>query len=277
MSKLDRDLIQLNRSGFPFQIAVANSIEATSSSHGWRVHATEYPWAEGYVDIVAIRGGLVMLIECKRVLDETWLFPVTNRRSKDTAMCRLEWWNSAVAKPLAIPGRQWSQMFCNDFSCFPTSPESQFCIMSKKKAARTLEPIASQLVAAAHSIGNAQRKHEADFEVFIPVVVTNAEIRSIEFSAGDDVLQAGEVPNGQAEDHGFVRFRKSLVKRPSNMYTTGDERLRSVAEDRERTVFIASPSSLIEHLAEIDPSDNRAGIPPQLTRPPALPEGERSV
>ena len=58
----------LNRSGFPFQTAVAHVIR---HSKGWAVHASEYPWrdsdnSDNFLDLVATNGKFILTVECKK-------------------------------------------------------------------------------------------------------------------------------------------------------------------------------------------------------------------
>lgn len=79
-------LKQINRSGFPFQLAVEHEIRVTESKHHWDVASREHPWTNegqtGFIDLVLqyneIRTAR-LVIECKRIKAEDarqlkWVF-----------------------------------------------------------------------------------------------------------------------------------------------------------------------------------------------------------
>jgi len=69
-------LKQLNRSGYPFQLAVGRSVDAGTSRHGWYVASREHPWAAGslgtsrFIDLVLQHkhySTFRIVAECKRM------------------------------------------------------------------------------------------------------------------------------------------------------------------------------------------------------------------
>ena len=72
----------VNNSGFPLQIGLAHQVKSTTSRHGWKVLYQEHSWKNeseaGFIDLVLEdkHRTWLMNIECKRVLDTSWLFLV---------------------------------------------------------------------------------------------------------------------------------------------------------------------------------------------------------
>ena len=71
-----RDL--LNRSGFPFQLAVENAIRTVGAKYHIQDVRREVPWARGFVDVVAQRAEILFAFECKRVDDKSWVFLISD-------------------------------------------------------------------------------------------------------------------------------------------------------------------------------------------------------
>ena len=79
----DQKLIDaVNRSGFPLQIKTAALVEQFVERHGWRVRYSEHSWRsandDGFIDLVLEdrHGTGVLVVECKRVLNASWVFLV---------------------------------------------------------------------------------------------------------------------------------------------------------------------------------------------------------
>ena len=69
----------LMKSGFPFQTAVAQSINAGTSTHRWSVAETEWPWVdpwghERFLDIAISNQVMYATIECRKREGEKWIF-----------------------------------------------------------------------------------------------------------------------------------------------------------------------------------------------------------
>ncbi|MEK6678110.1 MAG: hypothetical protein AABY39_01715 [Nitrospirota bacterium] len=68
-NKLNKNV---NSSGFPFQIAVENTIK---NLNDWKIARREYPWRNietgqnGFIDLTAQKNFIRLIIECKRVKD----------------------------------------------------------------------------------------------------------------------------------------------------------------------------------------------------------------
>src|SRR5262245_14234904 len=70
-------ITSLQRSGFPFQTAVADLFRTAKK---WSLHASEYPWRDAenkdnFLDIVVVdRDKFVLTIECKKTTKEIFTF-----------------------------------------------------------------------------------------------------------------------------------------------------------------------------------------------------------
>lgn len=233
---------QVNKSGFPFQLAIEKSIRAGQAQglHQWQVAAREFPWRDGFVDLLLQCGGLVALIECKRVRDEQpWVFLSPESRSRNVARCRLEWWNGNARDPVVPP---LSKVFCHEFIMCEGSPEADFCVIAREKTTTpTLERMTQELLAATHDVAGLRRLHRpGGFQAYVPVIVTNAQLHVCLYREDQLDILRGEVAGAQYEEFPFVRFRKTLVSRRSDEYRTRPFTLEDLAGDRERTVFVVN-------------------------------------
>ena len=89
MSTDDKDralLALMNWSGFPFQLRVESEIARLDARPAWSA-VRELPWRHpttqenGYIDLVASKGFVRAVIECKRAETSRWLFLVPRKAS----------------------------------------------------------------------------------------------------------------------------------------------------------------------------------------------------
>lgn len=236
----------VNSSGFPFQIAVENTINNLS---GWDIMRREYPWQNnetgqnGYIDLIAEKDFIRLIIECKRVRDSEWIFlcsPTNLSRS------HARFWANAVGGKEKAVG--WY-----DGQVEPSSPEADFCaIMGQDHRKPLLENLASELVAATEAFAFEELSFSKGISIsYFPVIITTAELYVCKFDAKDIQIESGEITSAQFETVPFVRFRKSLttqvsrfaIKRPMN-------HLLEVAEAKERTVFVMNASKMKDILGD---------------------------
>src|SRR5258706_14117609 len=117
----------VNQSGFPLQIGIANLIE--KSNTGWQVLYAEHAWkndeeqSSGFLDLALQDGNrtAVAVIECKRVLDSTWIFLQPGTRV--VARSRAKAWVKSRQS------RGWV-----DLAVDPTGPECGYCVLSGQDA-----------------------------------------------------------------------------------------------------------------------------------------------
>lgn len=230
----------VNKSGFPLQIGLRHSIEATNMSHGWKVVAGEYPWEHpdydnhGFIDLILEGGFQRIIIECKRVRDAKWIFLIPSN-----ARCR----NYIQFCKSNNKGFFWTG---GNFD--PSSHEAQFCVVPGQdpKSKPMLERTAAELVLATEAVASEEYMMGKYGFSYIPIIVTTAELRVCKYSPGNISIERGEIDTDAAfETVPFLRFRKSFVPGTGNA-----ESLAQSARDSEKTVFIVNASSFIDFLNE---------------------------
>ncbi|MGH0037768.1 MAG: hypothetical protein ACQGVK_22285 [Myxococcota bacterium] len=255
-------------------MAVAKAIRDSYENHGWDVVGTEVPWSGGFVDLVIRQGSTVQFVECKRSLDDEWIFLVDNNQARPTERCRLEWFNGhAQAEPERfIPGLRYHRLFTSEFRVSPGSLESEYCVTTKKKSpTQTLEPTCSELLNALHELGDiCGDSHEFPLEHLIPTIVTSAPVLTCAFEPTAQMLATGEIENATTIPARLVRFRKSFVNYRSDQFADSPVGLRSLREDRERTVLVIHAESLIDVLQGMTAPryDRHGATPPEFADPP---------
>ena len=138
-------------------------------------------------------------------------------------------------------------MFTAEFNMCEGGPEANYCVVPKGGPIRTLESICSKLLADSRQILDApDLAHQAEFEVMVPVIVTNAKLFTCNFVPQQEHLKDGclDVSEGNFRETQFVRFRKSLVSYRSRTLTAEALPIREWKEDRERTVFVVQAQHL---------------------------------
>ena len=156
MTRVGPDVPKLeavDRSGFPFQLAVERELRRLGPTFSWDVTATEVPVGEDFADIVVSKWNMLAVIECKRVDEGEWHFLVPRGTSSNVARCRLEWHNPrATTTPSFLP-RTLSKVFCSDFTMCEGSYESSIAILPKKHTAHSLEILARTVLEQANELG----------------------------------------------------------------------------------------------------------------------------
>lgn len=244
--KEDKLRKNLNSSGFPFQIAVEIAIANIS---GWKVSKREYPWhnndtgQNGFIDIIAEKNSVTLVVECKRVRDAEWIF-LCSPRNMNRSHARF-WVNRVGGREQAVG---WY-----DGQVEPSSPEADFCaVMGQDHRKPLLENLASELISATEAFAVEEFPFFKDIPIsrcYFPVIITTAELYICKIDPSDIEMESGEIKNPKFETVPFVRFRKSLTTAPPlfaiERHITRPEEL---AEARERTVFVLNASSLKETL-----------------------------
>lgn len=268
---LTQSISQVNRSGFPFQLAIANLINETSPNHGWKVASSEHPWhngtVSGFIDLVLEHRSLAtarLVVECKRVKADDqrqlrWIFllPVNNAIP------------TSVASSLELEGRgervqsgsyQWQDVrFWDDVKVTPESFESGFCVLSADDPNRQslLERMAQELLHSTESLVdeevNVRKSQKGDsLRLFaFPAVVTNARLFTCTFDPAHVNLENGTLKEDEMvlNQVPFIRFRKSLA----TAFPTGEfTGLAKASRARERTLFVVNAESLPHFLQDWD-------------------------
>jgi len=242
-------LTALQSSGFPFQTAVASVVRATT---GWSVFASEYPWrtADGndqFLDLIATHSNLFLAIECKKTRKDvlTFLRPLGH-----TNAGQVEEFRCLCSEQLRdSTGRL--ELYCEEWALHPRSRVSEFCVVSTSDSGRDqrlLERDAGLVVRATDAFAHEfpeRFRHDRDGSrstrrLYIPVIVTNAQIYTARFRPSDISLESGEfvVPPKEIEAVPCVRFRKAFTS--DSAQNLGD-----------RSVFIVSGVAFAEFLSLI--------------------------
>jgi hypothetical protein len=250
---------QVNRTGFPFQIAVAEELRRTQSRHGWTVLASEVPWASGFIDLVIAREDCLAVLECKRALDDQdpqeWIFLAESGRPGVTAAARVE------ANSLAEQDR-WGKtreqveamIIAGDVNFEPMSPQAGFCAYPKRGGpGGSLEEVSRDLVAAAHDIlCEPSRGGSPAVVPVLPIIVTTARLFCCAFDPKSTLLVDGRVAADEFSEEPFVRFRKSLVNYDTRHPSESPLMIQEWVIERERTVMIVNAGSLVSFLRAVN-------------------------
>jgi hypothetical protein len=231
-----QDLV--NRAGYALQLAIEHEIRAECDPmKKWDILATEMPYGEGFLDIVAGKSSVVAMIECKRSLDSEWIFLVAKGTSGNEALCRLEWRDEKA------------QLRCSSFNFAVGSHVSGFCVVDKgKNRADLLESVCQDLLNAIYSVARQPLLLQSGGAVYLPIVVTTAPLVICEFDPAEVPLKDATLPpSAQFSEVNFLRYQKSLAfgdafRVPAPM------RLPEIARHLLRTVLICHASHLRELL-----------------------------
>src|SRR5256885_4473166 len=175
----------VNKSGFPLQIAIGHHIEETHREHGWKIEYKEHAWKnvadgnEGFLDL-AIRNAYatsMLVIECKRVLDASWVFLVNDEKQMKRRRAK-PWANYMKAAPV------FSYAGWADIALDPATPQSEFCVVSSSKEGKAtlkLEPIAAELLSATEALANEEGPIQIrtlhELSMYFGVIVTTAKLK----------------------------------------------------------------------------------------------------
>jgi hypothetical protein len=250
----------VNSSGFIFQLALEYKIKRTRKDHHWEVIAHEHPWhdsetgAHGFIDLILKKGRFCLVIECKRPSDAVWIFINPNNKRDKVDRARLLWVHSYEATQgmtyFPDPTCGWS-----DFEFTPESPQSEFCSIRGQGETDSplLERISSQLISSVECLAHEEiemTKHrkEENTNIYIPVIVTTAQLELCHFDPEKISLSDGKLSQGSFTPSPSILFRKSLVTQ-SNSFVTD---IRQANEDKTRTVLVVNSNSFCEILKSIN-------------------------
>jgi len=245
---------QVNRSGFPLQLAVSNLVN--KSQTGWRVLYEEHAWThesgDGYIDLVLedkYRTWL-MNIECKRVIDSSWVFLKDMSKPQTRAHAKL--WVTKIADV----NSGLKQIGWVDIPMDPPCDESSICIVPGQNAKDRpmLERTASILVrsteALAQEEGNTVSHQYSGLRIYQNVIVTTAKLNVAEVVSEDINLATGEIDEKTTfREVPYVRFRKQIGGTlPSIKAAVHSRDLRQITLEKESTVFVVNAAALLDFL-----------------------------
>ncbi|MDM0010142.1 hypothetical protein QTI51_37365 [Variovorax sp. J22G73] len=264
MAEKDAHIRVLNESGFPLQIALEHLVRTTAPG-GWRMRYSEHAWRgqsdaqAGFIDLVVQNqyDTAVMVVECKRVYDASWLFLSSQGTARSRAHCK-GWVSHCQGNSFKFFG--WE-----DFSVDPQTPEASFCAIRDQDAngrRPMLERIASEVVASTEALALQERSLHIPpssrlFRMYFNVIVTTAPLLVAHFEPAKISLAEGILEGASFTEVPFLRFRKQLLdaSTPAELldYQNG-----AVAGSRESTVFIVNAEHFAEFLREFEVSDQGA-------------------
>jgi hypothetical protein len=160
----------------------------------------------------------------------------------------LLWTHVGSDKPIS----DWS-----DFKVTPPSPEAMFCVVrgQGENHVPMLERLASTLLLSteALSVQDIQLKSNSQVSkarVFMPMIVTNADLFVCKFDPASIDLTTGRTDSTEFQPIPFIMFRKSLASGiPSK---TAPDSIQEANIGSERTVFIVNSNYLRDTLKEFN-------------------------
>lgn len=252
--KMDNEGI-INRSGFPLQIALENLIGTDRKHNDWSVIYTEHAWKNtndsGFIDLILeLDGGnLVLVVECKRVLDASWLF--LNSKGKLNKRKQTKAWVSRMVD------EKFKFFNWLDLAIDPVSPECEYSIVlgQDAKSKPMLERTAATLVVSTEAFAKEEARlfdSVHNTRIYFNVIVTTAKLNVCEFEPGNISLTDGTIKDSVFTEVPFLRFRKQLQQDiefsiPNNFtYST-------MARAKENSVFIVNAEHIKQFLCAFDP------------------------
>lgn len=253
----------VNQSGFPLQIGLTALIQNTTNEHGWKVSFVEHSWKSeldndsGFIDIVIENkySTSFMLIECKRVLDSSWIFLVPKLKANPRRHAKA-WVNS-------FAGNCFKHFCWADLSLDPVSYESEYCVVPGQdpKSKPMLERVAADVVSATEALALEQKDYQAQLKdplrMYFSVIVTTAKLQVCAFESEKVSLVDGKVADAEFTEVPFVRFRKQLSTRPASVPLTVVDGFYGFVRAKEHTVFVVNAEALPDFLATFE-VDNKA-------------------
>jgi hypothetical protein len=252
----------VNQSGFPLQIGLTALIQQTAIQHGWKVLFLEHSWKNeldndsGFIDIVLEdkHRTSVMLIECKRVLDSSWIFLNPNPKSKPRRHAK--GWITRYANGC------FKHLCWADLSLDPDSPESEFCVVAghDPKAKPMLERVAAEVVSATEALALEEMDYQAQVKdalrMYFSVIVTTAKLQVCTFEPEKVSLLNGKVVDAEFKEVPFVRFRKQLSTRPASIPLNVVDGFYGFVRAKEHTVFVVNAEALPQFLSTFEVDSN---------------------
>ncbi|MES1192603.1 MAG: hypothetical protein ABUS47_16195 [Steroidobacter sp.] len=260
MQHEDKKLLDIvNRSGFPFQIAIANFINHLKTEQEWAVLHCEHAWQNaanedsGFIDLVVQSKNRrqVLVIECKRdASDVPWIFFASDFEGKPRRHAKL-YFNTASP---AVQDSYWGDGLMDPAQC-----EAQFCVVQgrdEKGRISMLERDAGTLVSATEAFA----REEADLaqalqipiRIYASMLVTTAKLMVCEANLEDISLRDGKLSDAKMHEKSCVRFRKQIDARASNRSIESFGKFEDMAYAKEHTVLVVNINDLGDLLAELE-------------------------
>jgi hypothetical protein len=247
-------------SGFPLQIALQHAVEAGASRTGWQVRYIEHGWvhpeggASGFIDLAldSRLGSCILVVECKRQRDATWVFMHHSGTAKDRRRAKA-WVTHSIWDN--VQTHSWMETPLD-----PACPEATFCAVrgqSSSDRATLLERLGSELVLATEALAHSERDFHKSQTVttrtYFPVLVTTARLKVADFDPKSVSLEDGELVNASVRDVPYVRVRKQLATRFVKLREHQADRPEDPSHSMESTIFVVHASAFLDFLSAFDP------------------------
>jgi len=258
----DKFIKIINSSGFPLQICIENLIKDTHGNHGWNVLSSEHAWENsdsgnsGFIDLVLIDNSKtsLLVIECKRVIDSSWLFLNPDKSIKNRWHVNA-WVTNTVGRKIRYFG--WK-----DLTASPDTPESAFCIVAGQdaKSKPMLERVAHDVVES--TVGFAHEEHlnivekRETLRMYFNVIVTTAKLKICSFDPNQVSMEDGKLDNSEITEVPYLRFRKQLSTRTLKNGPLTQNGFNSLIREKENTVYVVNAEHLLDFLANFEVNES---------------------
>lgn len=257
MSETHESLLNLiNASGFLLQLRIEHEIESTQREHNWKIVGREHYWKDpdsgndGFIDIVLQSEEVLrVIVECKRVLDGSWVFLMPDSPKANLRRAKLCWTHTQV-------DRQNISGWC-DFRLTPDFSESAFCVIrgQSEKDRPMLERLSGIVLKSLESLAEEEMRLRPTqlgrHRIYIPVIITTASLEVCNFDVSKVSLQTGQLqlPDGQFEAVPFIAFRKGLATKHLPERSLRD--LQTANQEKERTIFVVQSTEILKFLKHL--------------------------
>jgi hypothetical protein len=255
----------VNRSGFPLQLGLQHVLEDSASQHGWRVKFEEHSWSNsrdgqsGFIDLVIEdrNKSTVLVIECKRVLDQDWIFLCSEREANDRRFCKgwVSYYN----------GERLSYFDWHQLTAEPDCPQSSYCVVNgqDQKARPMLERTAGEIISATEALATEEAplafaNHE-EIKVYFSVIVTTARLQVCTVDTAKINIEDGTIDESMHEERPFIRFRKQLSTAPARNDESafGIDNERALPSAKEHVVFVVNSKNFLSFVEQFEFNENR--------------------
>jgi hypothetical protein len=250
---------EINRSGFPLQLAIAAEVRTNKDNHGWRVLGEEIAWrnqgvhgSQGFIDILLTKGDHdVLVLECKRVLDSHWLFltDIAAPENQDSVF----WVNES--------GTNFSAWFFGQSK--PKAYESKYChLRGQDQSARPMiERTASELVLATEALARQEwlgwKKSNRGFRHYVSAIITTADLKVGKIDSSTISLSDGKADAIEWHDVPFLKFRKQLTTHDEFDFDPQSLWNEEYGSELERCVYVVNARSISKFLTEYRLNSNQ--------------------
>jgi hypothetical protein len=155
---------------------------------------------------------VVLLIECKRLLDKDWVFLPERGDAQPRRTARAFYLGRNEAR--LLPGMGWDNRPADPR---PRSPQVAFAITPKDGRERTIDALAAELVSATEALAHEEMEtyllHRGGTfrRLYYPIIVTTARLSVCSFDPADITLGTGQLPPSTLrQSYRALRYTKQL-------------------------------------------------------------------